>query len=273
MIARLLKRKAPAAPSAPPKVPEDVTVWAIGDVHGRLDLLRPLVSAIMDEARALPGRKIVIFLGDYIDRGPDSRGVIHFLMTLPRDAAIEWRFLMGNHEETMLDFLDDPSVGARWCEYGGGTTLASYGLKTPDLRHKPEAWARLGADLEHRLIVGEREFLENLELTVTVGDYFFAHAGARPGQPLDRQTTRDLMWIRDSFLDSEVAFDRVVVHGHTPTREVHSDHRRVGVDTKAYASGVLSAVRFSGESRWVIQAVANGSDGSVAIRGSSPGDA
>jgi serine/threonine protein phosphatase 1 len=247
MLSRLLKRKPVVVAPRTPAVPEGVIVWAVGDIHGRLDLLEPLVRGIVADADAsVADRKIVIFLGDYVDRGPDSRGVISFLADLPRDGDIEWRFLKGNHEETMLDFLTDPAIGPQWCEYGGEATFASYGLKLPDLRHKPEAWAHLAADLDHRLTAGERRFLEALELNVTVGDYFFVHAGARPGVTLDQQTAHDMMWIRRTFLDSDVVFDRVVVHGHTPTAEVHADHRRLGIDTKAYASGRLTALRLEG---------------------------
>lgn len=231
-------------------------VWAVGDIHGRLDLLQPLVGAITaDAAVSTADRKVVVFLGDYVDRGPDSRGVIRYLADLSVDPGVEWRFLKGNHEEAMLEFLDDPSGGARWCEYGGDAALRSYGLKPPELKHKVEAWARISADLDHKLTPRERDFLENLELSLSIGDYFFAHAGARPGEPLDRQSKRDLMWIRNSFLDSEIEFEKVVVHGHTPTRDVHIDQRRIGVDTKAYASDVLSAVRLEGASRAVIRAM------------------
>lgn len=249
-----------------PAVPDGVAVWAIGDIHGRLDLLEPLVRSIMADADASSAdRKIVVFLGDYVDRGPDSCGVLRFLADLPKDQGVEWRFLKGNHEETMLDFLSDPSVGPRWCEYGGDTTFASYGLKLPDLRHKTEAWAHLAADLDHRLTAKERRFLEALELTVTIGDYFFVHAGARPGVTLDQQSSGDMLWIRRTFLDSDVAFDRVVVHGHTPTKEVHADHRRVGIDTKAYASGRLTAVRLEGRRADYLQTETS-DDGAVRVR-------
>jgi len=266
MIARLLGPKPTNQRLHGPRTPDGATVWAIGDVHGRLDLLRPLVRVIQEDVPRGGGRMVVVFLGDYIDRGPHSREVIRFLSELPDDGNIEWRFLIGNHERTMLDFIEDPSLGPQWCEYGGQATLASYGLKLPNLKHKPEAWARLAADLDHKLTATERAFLETLELSVELGDYFFAHAGARPGQPLDRQSARDLMWIRNSFLDSTVGFDRVVVHGHTPAPNVHIDERRIGIDTKAYASGVLSAVRFHGEARDIIQAV-EGEGGTVSIRG------
>lgn len=256
MISTLFRQKAKIAAPKMPRVPEGAVMWAVGDVHGRLDLLTPLVETIMaDAANSDAKRKVVVFLGDYIDRGPDSRGVIRYLATLPADIGIEWRYLKGNHEEAMLDFLDDPTKGPTWCEYGGDATLASYGLRLPQMKHRPEPWAHLSADLDHKITPAERGFLEKLDLSLSLGDYFFAHAGARPGELLERQTERDLMWIRNSFLDSEVEFEKVVVHGHTPTRAVHADRRRIGLDTKAYESGVLSAVRLEGGERRVMQAV------------------
>jgi serine/threonine protein phosphatase 1 len=262
MISTVFKRRPKVAAPVTPQVPAGVVTWAIADVHGRLDLLKPLVEAILADAAATPAnRKVVIFLGDYVDRGPESRGVIRYLTALPLDRGIEWRFLKGNHEEAMLDFLADPSKGSRWCEYGGEATLQSYGLRAPDLRHRTEAWARVSADLDHNLSRQERAFLEALELSVTIGDYFFAHAGARPGELLERQKPHDLMWIRNSFLESDVEFDKVVVHGHTPTRAVHVDRRRIGLDTRAYESGVLSAVRLEGAAREVLKASEDGSGG------------
>lgn len=255
MISSLFKRK-PQTVTAPavPSTPDGVVVWAVGDIHGRLDLLEPLTQAILDDAGECEAdRKVVIFLGDYIDRGPDSRGVLRHLIDLPKDAGVEWRFLKGNHEEAMLRFLDEPDFGPQWCEYGGDATLASYGLRPPDMRHRTEAWARVSADLEHYVSDDERAFLTGLELSVAFGSYFFSHAGARPGVPLDRQTDRDLMWIRNSFLDSDSVFEKVVVHGHTPTDEPHVDHRRVGVDTRAYKSGRLTATRLEGPARTILQ--------------------
>ena len=231
-------------------------MWAVGDIHGRLDLLQPLVEAIVADPRDRAAkRRVVVFLGDYIDRGPDSRGVLLLLAGLSADQGVEWRFLKGNHEQAMLGFLDDPSAGPKWCEYGGDNALRSYGLRVPDLAHRTEAWARVAADLRHKLTARETEFLENLELSFTVGDYFFRHAGARPGVALDRQSPGDLMWIRQPFLDSPTAFEQVVIHGHTPTPRVHADHRRIGIDTKAYHSGVLSAVRLEGFERDLLRAV------------------
>lgn len=231
-------------------------MWAVGDIHGRLDLLQPLVEAIVADLHASAAtRKMVVFLGDYIDRGPDSRGVLRLLAGLSAVQGVEWRFLKGNHEQAMLGFLDDPASGPKWCEYGGDNALRSYGLRVPNLTHRTEGWARVAADLRHKLSSRETEFLENLELSLTVGDYFFCHAGARPGVALDRQSAEDLMWIRQPFLTSGTAFERVVVHGHTPTLRVHADHRRIGLDTKAYDTGVLTALRLQGRERSLLQSV------------------
>ena len=256
MLSKLFRSRTHVAAPAVPAVADGTVVWALGDIHGRLDLLQPLVEAITADLDAsVATRKVVIFLGDYIDRGPDSRGVLRLLAGLPVGQGIEWRFLKGNHEQAMLGFLEDPSAGPKWCEYGGDNALRSYGLRTPDLAHRPEAWARVAADLRHKLTARETAFLETLELSVTVGDYFFCHAGARPEVALDRQSPDDLMWIRQPFLNSGTAFERVIVHGHTPTPCVHADHRRIGMDTKAYHSGVLSAVRLERHERSLLQAI------------------
>ena len=257
MFLKLLKRRSAVQAPRSPRVPAGTVVWAIGDIHGRHDLLRPLVEAIRADMRATDAqKKVVIFLGDYVDRGPDSRVVIRYLAALPADEGVEWRFLKGNHEETMVKFLDDPMVGAQWCEYGGEATLRAYGLRPPDMKHRAEAWRRLSTDLDHKLGADERAFLANLELQVSIGDYFFAHAGARPGLPLDRQSAGDLLWIRSSFLRSDVEFEKVVVHGHTPAAEVHADRRRIGIDTRAYESGMLTALKLQGGERRILQAIA-----------------
>ena len=256
MLSKLFRSRTTPAPRGATIVPEGTVVWAVGDIHGRLDLLKPLVDAIFADLQASDAtRRMVIFLGDYIDRGPDSRGVLQLLDGLSTVQGVEWRFLKGNHEQAMMSFLDDATAGAKWCEYGGDRALLSYGLRMPDLAHRTEAWERVAADLRHKLTARELAFLENLELSVSVGGYFFAHAGARPGVPLDKQSSADLLWIRNAFLDSKMTFEQVVVHGHTPTTDVHADERRIGIDTKAYDSGVLSALRLAGRERSLLQAV------------------
>lgn len=256
MISKLFRTRTKVTAPSTPAVPAGTVVWAVGDVHGRLDLLLPLVEAMAADLHGSRAeRKMVIFLGDYIDRGPDSRGVLKLLAGLSASQGVEWRFLKGNHEQAMLEFLDDPSAGARWCEYGGDRALRSWGLRAPELAHRAEAWAPVAADLRHKLTKREMDFLERLELSVTVGDYFFSHAGARPGLALDRQSAEDLMWIRQPFLDSPTPFERVVVHGHTPAPRVHADQRRIGIDTKAYDTGMLTALRLEGQDRSLLQSV------------------
>ncbi|HEV2080945.1 MAG TPA: metallophosphoesterase [Brevundimonas sp.] len=270
MFGGLFRKSPPAATPAtdvrvPRAGPDGAVVWAIGDVHGCLDLLDGLLQAIIGDADVDDRPRTLIFLGDYVDRGPDSRGVVDRLIQIADMPDVDARFIRGNHEDKMHEFLDDPSVGATWCEYGGDAALASYGLQPPAMRHRREGWVALSADLSHKLGPRGRRFLEQLEPSVTLGGYFFCHAGALPGVPLDQQAERDLMWIRGRFLNDDQAFDRVVVHGHTPTDVPHVDHRRIGVDTGAYATGVLTALRIDGRHERFVQAV-RGTDGQVTIR-------
>lgn len=246
-------------------MPPGVVVWAIGDVHGRLDLLEPLLDAIeADAAASTAARKVVVMLGDYVDRGPDSRGVIERLLRLPNDGDRERRFLRGNHEERMLAFLSEPDLGPGWCDYCGREAMRSYGVASPAMRGDADGWAEAAQSLAEAMGPPHRAFLRDLEYSVEIGDYFFAHAGARPGVPLAAQASNDLMWIRNAFLVDAEPFERIVVHGHTPEGEAVSDYRRIGLDTGAYATGVLSAVRLEGAERELIQAVAGG--GGVSVR-------
>jgi serine/threonine protein phosphatase 1 len=267
MFRGLFKRKRPAeAEPMAAEIPEGCVVWAVGDIHGRLDLLEPLLAEILSDLDAAPARrKVVVFLGDYVDRGPDSRGVIDRLCSLAEHPSVEAHFLKGNHEDKLIEFLTDPTVGKAWCEYGGAQALKSFGLTPPTMAHRPEGWAALSADLDHRLTARQRAFLEALETSVVIGGYFFVHAGARPEVALGDQTDTDLMWIRETFLKSDWRFEQVVVHGHTPANTVHSDARRIGVDTGAYASGVLSAVRLEGRARETLQAIQE-SAGGIAVQ-------
>ncbi|MBI2262493.1 MAG: serine/threonine protein phosphatase [Caulobacterales bacterium] len=267
MLRRLFNRtpKTPPTAPVPTGLPAGVVVWAIGDIHGRLDLLEVLLESLAQADASDAQRRVLVFLGDYVDRGANSQGVIDRLTALQDQGLFETHFLKGNHEDKMMEFLRDPSVGAAWCEYGGAEALKSFGLKAPAMKHRTEGWATLSADLKHRLSPRQLRFLRELEASVSIGGYFFAHAGARPGIPLDEQSEYDLMWVRSSFLKDPDPFDRVVVHGHTPAAEPYADHRRIGVDTKAYESGVLTAVRLEGMSLQFIQAVAD-LDGAPGIR-------
>lgn len=260
MLSRLLPNR-PARLAS--RTPKGCVIWAVGDIHGRSDLVDRLIQAIRaDLHEAEASRKVVVFLGDSIDRGLDSRGVLNQLSNLAADPDLEVHFVRGNHEDRMEAFLHDPEIGPGWCDYGGRDTLLSYGIQPPmdgDMR----AWAETSRALGEALPQSHRDLLASQEISVSIGDYFFVHAGARPGVALPAQAPYDLMWIRHPFLDHPAPFEQVVVHGHTPTDTVHSDARRIGIDTGAYATNILSAVRLSGETRTLVQAT--GRAGRVSI--------
>lgn len=252
MLSRLLPNR-PARLAS--RTPTGCVIWAVGDIHGRSDLADRLIQAIRADLHGSEAtRKVVVFLGDMIDRGLDSRGVLNQLSNLAADPGLEVRFVRGNHEDRMEAFLHDPEVGPGWCEYGGRATLASYGVPPPLPSADLSAWAAAAHALGEALPESHRELLASQENSVSIGDYFFAHAGAKPGVALPAQSPYDLMWIRQTFLEHAAPFEQVVVHGHTPAEAVHSDARRIGLDTGAYATNVLSAVRLEGEMRLVMQA-------------------
>jgi serine/threonine protein phosphatase 1 len=212
-----------------PKVPPGSRVYAIGDVHGRVDLLQETLLKIDTHRNAYPiANAIEVMLGDYIDRGPSSFDVIELLSTRVRDGTI---CLKGNHETFLLDFLQDPSVFTPWQHCGGMETLVSYGLDPP-LNPSPKNQEKLAAALA---------------LCFTLGDYFFVHAGVRPGMDLSYQNAEDLLWIRDDFLSYEGSFGKIVVHGHTPVSEPEIRHNRINLDTAAFASGKLTCAVLEGE--------------------------
>lgn len=244
------KRKPESPPSTGGRL-----VYAVGDVHGRLDLLGPLLRDIAEDALATrpAERPLLVMLGDYVDRGPDSKGVVDLLLEMKAYARIETRTLKGNHEEALLKFLDDPPFGGVWMDNGGGPALVSYGVQPPATRTDPEAWLETRDEFAAALPPAHRAFYENLELILTVGDYAFAHAGVRPGVAIEHQVERDLLWIRQEFLQATGPFGKVIVHGHTPSEEAQLTKHRLGVDTGAYATGVLTAVRLYGEDQRLMQ--------------------
>ena len=223
-------------------VPPDHFVVAIGDVHGRLDLVESLWARIDALSRlSAARRRILIFIGDYVDRGGQSRELIDRL--LQGFAGFETVFLKGNHDDTLLQFLVDPMVGDAWRNFGGFDTLKSYGVThTPD---KP--WAQTRGEFAAALPREHLEFFKNLKLHFTVGDYLFVHAGLRPRVPFEEQTETDMLWIREEFLDSPVNFGRIVVHGHTPSNIPIVRPNRIGIDTGAYMTDNLTALVLEGK--------------------------
>ena len=231
------------------RVPEGVTVYAVGDIHGRADLLIKLAHQILEDAshQTDPNhRHAIVFLGDYIDRGFQSKEVIDLLLS-DMFAGFETRFLKGNHEEALSTFLVDASMGPKWANFGGIETLVSYNVQPPRGRESLEEWEYARQELIRNMPDNHQSFLENLELCLVLGDYAFVHAGLRPGRALEEQTERDILWIREEFLNDARPFENIIVHGHTPIGDPHRDHRRIGVDTGAYMSGRLTAVRLCGD--------------------------
>lgn len=228
--------------------------YAIGDVHGRADLLARMLEKLEQEFRAVDAAApLLVFLGDYVDRGPDSREVIDLLVS-GRPEGFERRFVKGNHEAAMLAFLDDPVAGKAWLDHGGLETLASYGVRPlPTQGSGSVEIKRAGQALSERLPAAHRRFLENLERYIVLSDYCFVHAGVDPARKLEAQSDADLFWIRRRFLEDRSKLAFKVVHGHTPSESIHNDGRRLGLDTGAYFSGVLSAARFENDKVTFIQ--------------------
>lgn len=221
-------------------------IYAIGDVHGRADLLENLIEIIENDSEGFDGQLGVVFLGDYIDRGFQSRQVIDLLIGA-RLSNFEVCCLKGNHEDAMLTFLSDPAFGPRWAAYGGRETLVSYGVRPPRSMTMGEDWHRAHSDFVKALPKEHETFLQQLDYSVRFGPYGFVHAGIRPGVPFEDQKESDLMWIREEFLKSQTDAELIIVHGHTPVDRPFHDHRRINVDTGAYFSGRLTAARLEGE--------------------------
>jgi serine/threonine protein phosphatase 1 len=228
-----------------PCVPTGRRVYAIGDIHGRADLLSKLFTRIDADLKARPtADSVQIFLGDYIDRGPNSRQVIDLLIARRQEHDVIC--LKGNHEDYALQFLSDPAVLNQWKNIGGLNTLLSYGV-APTRRDNPQSQHDVATALDQAMPDSHRRFFQGLGLAFTCGDFFFAHAGVRPGIPLRGQSQQDLLWIREDFLLHEEDFGKVVVHGHTPAREPDIRPNRINIDTGAYATGRLTCLVLEGD--------------------------
>jgi len=222
------------------RLPEGLRIYAIGDIHGCADLLEALLRQIDMDCRLYPtNRPIVVFLGDYIDRGPASREVLDLLLAYERTK--ESVFLKGNHETYVHRFLSEPTVLDEWRLCGGLETLVSYGLK-PSINPDGLEQARLAKELVKSIPKRHLEFLESLSLSFNCGDFLFVHAGIRPGVPIRKQREEDLLWIREEFLSCEEQFEKFVVHGHTPVRMPDIRSNRINIDTGAFATGRLTCI-------------------------------
>jgi serine/threonine protein phosphatase 1 len=233
-----------------PRLPEGIRVYALGDIHGRADLLEQMFTVIeADLARNPVDRPIHVFLGDYIDRGPDSAGTLDLL--IDRGRRFETVCLKGNHEAYMLEVLRDPGKLGEWRKFGGLSTLMAYGLQ-PSLNPDTDEQVELIQTLAKHIPDTHLRFLESLPPSFECGDFFFVHAGVRPGVPLNEQTEGDMLWIRDEFLDSEENFGKFIVHGHTPVREPDIRPNRANLDTGAYATGNLTLLTIQDDRMMVL---------------------
>lgn len=241
----------PSAPPAPPSLPHGRRAYAVGDVHGRLDLLCDAVAAVRADFAAAPvERAYVVFLGDLIDRGPASREVIELLRTADW-GPITPVFLLGNHEEAMLAAYDgDLQMLRNWVGFGGAETAESYGV--PPVLLLRDDWRGYWQAVRTAVPPEHIAFLRGFYDQFALGDYLFVHAGVRPGVPIDRQNPRDLRWIRDEFLRSTDAFGKTVVHGHTIADDPEFLPNRIGIDTGAYRTGRLTVLRLEGQSQVIL---------------------
>jgi serine/threonine protein phosphatase 1 len=234
-----------------PSVRAGTRTYAIGDIHGRADLLARLHDMITREIASTPDslRVEVVYLGDYVDRGTDSRTVLDLLIGHPIENA-ETVTLLGNHEQAMLTFLEKPEGGASWIYYGGDATLASYGIAVdPMAPRTKELLISCAEKLKQAIPTEHLAFLSALKLTHENGDYLFAHAGIDPKRPLDQQDKLDIIWIREAFTESAKFCGKIVVHGHTIAAEPVVRANRIGIDTGAYISGRLTCLVLEGTKR------------------------
>jgi serine/threonine protein phosphatase 1 len=233
--------------------PDGLRIYAVGDIHGRLDLLTKMHEAITTHlAEQAVGDWRIVHLGDYVDRGPDSRGVVDFLIAAQtRDTRIV--SLAGNHDVGFLDFLREPDPNGLFANNGGRETAFSYGV-TLDFAD-PVSFPTRYAAFRQAVPQTHRSFIESLRFSIAFGDFFFCHAGIQPGIPLESQEPRDLLWIREKFLHYEGLHPKIIVHGHTPSVEPEVRANRVNIDTGAFRTAVLTALVVEGKDKQILQVI------------------
>ena len=258
-IRKLFGKAPPARRIA--RVPDGERWYVIGDIHGCRDLLEKLKDAIeQDDAAAAAADTTVVFLGDLVDRGPDSAGVIKLARKWGKKRKV--RYLAGNHEEMFLQGFDNDEILRHLLKHGGRETVLSYGLKRKEYNKLKVAEVQ---KVMRKIVPQEdRDFLASFEEIILVGDYALVHAGVNPAFPVDAQQRKDMLWIRERFLRHEEPLTHVIIHGHTIFENVEDREHRIGIDTGAFRTGRLTAMVLEGDRRRIIQAVA-GEGGEISI--------
>lgn len=227
-------------------LPDGCRLYCIGDIHGRLDLLQQVHQKIIEHADGYAGNKWVVYIGDYVDRGPHSKQVVDYLLENPL-SKFKSVYLLGNHEQTLLQFIYGNNIGLAfdWFRFGGIATLQSYGVTLngiPTIKNIDG----LRAEFRDKCPDQHKLFYQNLQLSFELGGYYFVHAGVKPRVAFDKQNPDDLLWIREEFINSKFFHGKIVIHGHTVTEQPDVRPNRIGVDTGAYASGILTCAVFEG---------------------------
>ncbi|AMO71915.1 metallophosphoesterase family protein [Sphingorhabdus sp. M41] len=254
MLNRLLRRKKPVQPIDSATIPEGRRVYAIGDIHGRNDLLQQLLEKIIkDDGERGDLQSEIIFLGDLVDRGPDSAGVLNTAIQAKKELG-NVRFLMGNHEEVYLAAATGDEKSVRFFNrIGGRETILSYEITMKEYMELD--MTQLAERIPELFPREHIDFVAGFEDQITIGDYAFVHAGIRPGLPLSEQRQKDLRWIREEFLSAPEAHEKIIVYGHTINDEVVETGTRIGIDTGAYYSDKLTALALQGSERWYLDTV------------------
>ncbi|MEM7689082.1 MAG: metallophosphoesterase family protein [Pseudomonadota bacterium] len=244
-----------------PSVPAGTRYYVIGDIHGRMDLYGALIDAIeADDAAQGKAESHVVLLGDLVDRGPDSAGVIE--RTRQWQSRRSVRVLAGNHEDMFLGAFEKPELLRHFLKHGGRETFVSYGLSETDLATM--TLDEVAEAIPKHVPQADRDYVAAFEECIAAGDYLFVHAGVDPSVPLDQQQRKDMLWIRDRFLNYDGPLEKIVVHGHTIFDSVMDCGNRIGIDTGAFRSGVLTALVLEGDQRRVVQAISQ-EDGSIDV--------
>jgi serine/threonine protein phosphatase 1 len=251
MLGKLFGKSGKSHKQSGARVPDGVRVYCIGDIHGRADLLAALHRGIKADAAQNPGgidRNIAVYVGDYVDRGMQSKEVIDHILSDPLP-GFEKVYLKGNHDDSLLQFLRDAESGPMWFSFGGDATVLSYGVRMSPSKVGRDRFEDMRKQLEANLPPSHLEFLQALQLVWECGDYLFVHAGFKPGVPIQQQKPEDMLWIRDEFLESRHDFGKLIVHGHSVTDAPELKSNRIGIDTGAYASDTLTCLILEGDAR------------------------